>query len=1181
MNINKKLLFGAIIISLIGSYAFNGYALYDEEKQDKNPEYVEGEVIFKLKDQDHTASVNDIAANIGLVEVKPLFQTPTAQDTTSSMPQLGDIYHAKTGNLSTEEAVERLTQDPNIEYAEPNYIYHPMMVPNDPYYNSSGSWGQDYDDLYGLKAIQCEEAWDVSQGEGIVVAVIDTGVDYNHEDIADNMWINENEIPNNGIDDDGNGFVDDIYGYDFVSWGSNQADPDPMDGHGHGTHCAGTIAATGNNNIGVIGVAPRAKIMAVKGLSDSGSGSTADLVKCIIYAADNDADVLSNSWGGGGKSQVLEDVINYAKSAGCVILASAGNAGMHISNAFPAAYDNVIAIAATEYGNARANFTNWGAEVAVAAPGVGILSLRAENTDMYGNGTHIVDDKYYWANGTSMACPHAAGVAALIIANNPDFSHDEIDYILQKTAGPVVSDEYIGAGIICAEKALSFNTEDLFTGEADIYDPEDNSYLTGRVTISGRAVGKNYVLEVGKGAYPESWVEIGSGLCAGETELGILDALQLEEEEIYALRLTVEDINGILGNAISIIKPDNYWPKKTSGVISASTVLFDLDNDGTDEIVFVSRDDEKVHILKDQGDTFSYLDGWPRETNNIGVLGWPFGLENTPSIGDIDGDGDNEVVIPSVRVLEGEGYLIYAWHHDGSLVDGWPVYGPKSPSMHSHILLEDLNNDGALEVLIGAFAWHGDGSLVDGWPIVYDDYYANYWAKGPAVADIDGDGNREIIIKGFGKGGEQFLSVITASGEIKQKINFLNEGERIFNLVSLADIDKNYPGIEIAANVKNEDTDEWSVYLWHSDGSLVEGWPKINLANQIWAPVAFADINLDGNVEMLVCESEGKGRLFIFSSDGSDLPGWPIETARGFLAPPIIVDIDNDGYMEIIAGSWDSNIYAWHHDGTLMEGWPKNTEKNILSTPAIGDTDGDGFFDLVAGSHNSLYRWNLEGSVDSNIAWPMYQHDARHTGYYTAPPNRAPVIEPIDSKSVNEGQILTFGIIATDPDGDDLTYTVMSLPERAYFNYQTNTFSWTPGYDQAGDYQVTFTATDGEYTDSESITITVNDVIPNRAPKIRSITNTILRVGSTKRFKVKVCDKDNDKIYLKVKVTERPKNIRVKRKKLSRNKWMFTVTALNKKLPVNGIEITAYDRNPNKSDSGLTDQVVINVEVVK
>ena len=350
-------------------------------------------------------------------------------------------------NVRTDKPVEELAKDlssdPNIEYAEPNYVYTVNnSYPNDPYFYTSGSWGQTYDDLYALKfdKLNAQPAWDVVRGSGVVVAVIDTGVDYSHSDIMGNMWQDSN----------GN------YGYDFY-----YNDDDPMDGYGHGTHCAGTIAAVGNNNLGVIGVAPEAKIMAVKGFSDSGKGSDETLAPSIYYAANKGADILSNSWGGSVYSQMIKDAVDYAYyNMGCLVLASSGNSNwdLGVIPAYPACYESVIAVAATDSDDQKGSFSNYGDKIEVSAPGVGVLSLLAEDSFFAINyPSRIVGGEYFYLSGTSMACPHVAGVAALALSHRPELSNLELRSILRQGVddiGEAGKDIYFGYGRVNALATL-------------------------------------------------------------------------------------------------------------------------------------------------------------------------------------------------------------------------------------------------------------------------------------------------------------------------------------------------------------------------------------------------------------------------------------------------------------------------------------------------------------------------------------------------------------------------------------------------------------------------------------------------------------------------------------------------------------------------------------------------------
>ncbi|MBI4425364.1 MAG: S8 family serine peptidase [Elusimicrobia bacterium] len=363
-----------------------------------------------------------------------------------------------------EETVAALNADPAVEYAEPDRVRRIQKTPDDPYLSSRGSWGQAFGDLHGLRAIGCPEAWDLSEGEGVVVAVLDTGIDSSHPDIAPNLWRNPGELPGNGRDDDGNGYVDDVIGWDFVGpWVLRpRPDNDPADGNGHGTHVAGTIAAVGGDGRGIVGVAPKAKVMILKTHDDlEGNGMDSDAVSAIRYATRHGARVINMSWGGPEESRTLREALQAAHAVGVVLVAAAGNRNEDSSRWSPAGLSEVITVAALDPDGAKASFSNFG-KVDVAAPGIDILSLHAAGASL----ERPVSAGYALMDGTSMAAPHVAGLAALILGRDRNLTRDRVRELILNTADDVQElgvDRTSGSGRINAFRALYWNVPPAIT----------------------------------------------------------------------------------------------------------------------------------------------------------------------------------------------------------------------------------------------------------------------------------------------------------------------------------------------------------------------------------------------------------------------------------------------------------------------------------------------------------------------------------------------------------------------------------------------------------------------------------------------------------------------------------------------------------------------------------------------
>lgn len=328
-------------------------------------------------------------------------------------------------------AIDQLKNNPNVEVVEPNYIYRINKTPNDPMLDQL--WGmknigqKDASNNAGVAGVDigAEQAWDIQTGsKDVVVAVIDTGIDYDNPDLKENVWTNEAELNGKaGVDDDKNGYVDDIHGYNFVN---NTGDP--KDDHGHGSHCSGTIGAKGDDGKGIVGVNWNVRIMGVKFLDANGSGSLEGAIKAIDYATKMGAKIQSNSWGGGGFSQTLKDAIDRANQAGALFVAAAGNESNNndANPTYPASYDsaNIVAVAAVDNRGQIASFSNYGRnKVHVGAPGVKIVSTTTNGYEAW--------------SGTSMATPHVSGIAALLAANEPNLTNLEMKQRIISTAKPI------------------------------------------------------------------------------------------------------------------------------------------------------------------------------------------------------------------------------------------------------------------------------------------------------------------------------------------------------------------------------------------------------------------------------------------------------------------------------------------------------------------------------------------------------------------------------------------------------------------------------------------------------------------------------------------------------------------------------------------------------------------------
>jgi subtilisin family serine protease len=448
----------------------------------------------------------------------------------------------------TMAAIAALKKQPDVLYAEPNYLLHLDVTPNDPRFTSG--------ELFGLIKIGAPTAWNTTTGSNaVVVGVIDEGIDKNHQDLGTNIWTNPAEIAANGIDDDGNGFIDDINGYNFAS------NTGTIPAENHATHVAGTIGAVGNNNTGVVGVNWQVSLMSLRFI-DGSAGSTANAIRACNYskqmhdlwistngAKGANVRVLNNSYGGGGFSQSFLDTINSLSQSGILFVAAAGNApdspepDNDLVPHYPSSYDapNVIGVAATDSNDALASFSHFGAtSVHIGAPGVGILSTTPNNT-------------YSFFSGTSMATPHVAGAAALLLAQNPNLTVQQLKSLLIFNGDSVSS----LAGKTLTGRRLNVANSFQALAENDTTPPGTvtNFHLNSQV---GRA------LNVG-------WTSSGDDGAAGQASLYKLSFTDATTGTVIFLKSVLPSATGVT-QAIDVTLPYRH----TSGTLT----LQEFDNSG-------------------------------------------------------------------------------------------------------------------------------------------------------------------------------------------------------------------------------------------------------------------------------------------------------------------------------------------------------------------------------------------------------------------------------------------------------------------------------------------------------------------------------------------------------------------------------------------------------------------------
>jgi len=899
---------------------------------------------------------------------------------TAQAPELFHVYRIELGpGVDPSEAAAALRRDPHVAYAEPNRLAVTAVLPNDRFVDPAhknafqrGSWGQPYADLWALERIGWAQVWrrqaqiwpDPARrgGGGVVVAVIDTGVDYAHPDLAANVWRDAAGNPGADLVDVSTETLTYLAEAGFSirpEEDYRQPDNDPGDQNGHGTHVAGTIGAVARNGQGIAGVAWRAKIMPVRAGFDVLRGNDGahlgvleedDIAAAIRWAADHGADVINMSFGVRAKdeSATVGLAVQYAASLGVVLVASAGNDGADGAETWPAADPRVVSVAATVASDRRIFFSNWGRTVDVAAPGSEILSTRAFSTAV-GGMSGVVDTYYTRASGTSMAAPHVAGAVALVLSAWPQLSAADAAARVIATADPLAGYETRGA-----------RSESLGTGRVNLL-----RALTAPARPSFALRSWEVVADTDGDRVPEP----------GETV-----RLRLDLENAWrpvqgvSVRLVSD---GPQATVLSGSLPPAAWPSRRAGTMTvelrvAEDVSWGASGPLRLEVRGAGVQQNLPLPLVLRGPVVKQ--GWPVAGEQAGD-----GMFASPAVGDLDGDGDLEIFAISGR---GDAFLHEA---DGSLFPGWPVAlrGNTEPSSP---LLRDLDHNGEPELVFvrdrKLHVLDAAGRERSGWP----QEIGGWVLCPPAAGDVDGDGRDEVVVVAD----DARVHVFDATGRPlpgwPRKVGTSSNTGPV-----LVDLD-GAPGLEILAGTSNG-----SLVALRADGSMPAGsWP-VRLAplgpstpavadldgdgavdivaasvsgrlyridrrgrvtdlgklpgTWVFSSPAVGDLNGDGRPEIAIGSGQfdGSGFLTVVDGEGRLLPGWPVATEVAVAASPVLADLDGDRRPEVIAPDLGGGLHVWQAGGRTLGGWPHDLGGGTVAAPAVADLDGDGTLEIVIG----------------------------------------------------------------------------------------------------------------------------------------------------------------------------------------------------------------------------------------
>ena len=916
-------------------------------------------------------SFNRLAEEFRIIDLEQMHHFVTHLDWNDNGIYLQNIYRiVLESNDNIEKAQAALVKNKDILFAEYETINRTRHIPNDPEYYLQ--WHH--------PIMSMPQTWDYVQGSSeVIVSITDTGVKWNHPDLADNIWINEAELPGitidwvngliiggDGLDNDGNGKIDDVIGWDFVENNNNPYQNYP--GNEHGTHVAGCTGAVGDNNIGVTGTAMNVSLMVCKGAPSNNQSSGIQYgYQQIQYSAQSGAHLINCSWGGPGSGTYANSVVNYATALGSLVVAAAGNSNIEHSAAYqdyPADADNAFCVTSTDQNDIKAYFSDFGAPIDISAPGVNIRSTWGNNS-------------YYSTQGTSMSSPIVAGVAALVKSLHPELSPLDLKDRIMMTADYIddLNPNYVGmlgSGRVNAFRATMYDKIPLisiynhtlheFVGDGDgVPNPGEQVnvifslfneiyWLTATgvtATLTTEASGVDIL--IGTVNFPN--VDGGSIVFnsnepfrfttdATLSDLTIPFTLTINANNDYPFPYEISyDYN------ITLSLQQANWPLELTGTSTSSPVLLDITGDGNKEIIF--------------GDAQGNLRAV--RCNKTSIPGFPVNLGSNISsavaVADLNNNNSAEIVANSqsglINCIDTSGEILFQYNAGGQL--------------RSNSMLVDVNGNGNLEIVALTFnnprliILNHDGTDYPGFPITV----SGQVLSSPASADLNGDGHKEII---FATSGGSLHAISTVTG---QDIAGWPKsiGAASWNGPVVGDVTGNNQPDIVAANVQG------MVYVFDRAGNQIF---SRNIGNQIRSGVVVYDLNDNGSDEVIF--GDMLGNLYVLNANGDNVGVFPVITGSPIESTPILADMTRNGRQEIIYGDNAGYLHSINfNSGQETANFPIYLGGSITVSAAMGYVDGDNDPDILVPSQTGYNFIDYKRPIGT-IGWSHFKGNIRRTG---------------------------------------------------------------------------------------------------------------------------------------------------------------------------------------------------------